>query len=286
MNIGVYVSSQYGDYYDFSERLSRILKRYTSSPVLLGVYSNMKDTGYELLRRYAEEHRIRLKTYTAEWKRTDDRRFIGKRKQSLGGVIAIYHCVHNSERTIAFNSGGKGTAAFIRMSARLRRPCDVIKVDPFAKRKTPADTTQRKPTATSTAVKAEPPKTADTPKIQRNISAKPTAAQKDTTHQGMSTVAKSTAVQNVPNHQNTPQKQQPSPQQTAQPQQPQPQQQPQPAKNAAIQQTSQSQNASRPTPSPLPPQTEQQQPKPIQRQISTTDANAQNDAEEKQEAIR
>ncbi len=284
MNIGVYVSSQYGDYYDFSERLSRILKRYTSSPVLLGVYSNTKDTGYELLRRYAEEHRIHLKTYTAEWKRTDDRRFIGKRKQSLGGVIAIYHCVHNSERTIAFNSGGKGTAAFIRMSARLKRPCDVIKVDPFAKIKTTVGTTQRKPTATSTAVKAEPPKTAETPKIQRNIPAKPTAAQKDATHQGMPTVAKSATVQNVPNQQSTPQKQQPSPQQTAQPQQPQPQP-PQPTQNATIQQTSQPQTASLPTPPPLPPQPEQQ-PKPIQRQISTTDANAQNDAEEKQEAIR
>ena len=279
MNIGVYVSSQYGDYYDFSERLSRILKRYTSTPVLLGVYSNMKDTGYELLRRYAEEHRIHLKTYTAEWKRIDDRRFIGKRKQSLGGVIAIYHCVHNSERTIAFNSGGKGTAAFIRMSARLRRPCDVIKVDPFAKRKTPTDSTLRKTTVVAPTAKAEPPKTAETPKIQRNIPAKPTATQKDTNPQNTPSVAKSATVHNVPNQQNTFQRQQPSPQQTAQPQQPQPTQ------NAASQPMPQT--ANQPTTPPLPQQPEQQQQsKPIQRQMPPTNPNAQNDAEGKQEAAR
>ena len=134
MNIGVYVSSQYGDYYEFSQLLSKQIRKYTQNPVLLGVISNNKDTGYELLRRYAEEHRIHLKAYTAEWKRTDDRRFRSKKNgKSLGGVIAIYHCVHNSERTIAFNSGGKGTAAFIKMSNRLHRPCDVIAVNPFKK---------------------------------------------------------------------------------------------------------------------------------------------------------
>lgn len=137
MNIGVYVSSQYDDYYEFSKRLSSALKRYTNSPVLLGICSNTKKTGYDLLRRYAEEHHVHLKTYTAEWRRRDSKRFVGKRGQSLGGVIAIYHCVRNSERTIAFNSGGKGTASFIRMSRRLKRPCDVISVNPFAKHAEP-----------------------------------------------------------------------------------------------------------------------------------------------------
>ncbi len=165
MNIGVYVSSQYGDYYEFSKKLASVIMKYTKDPVLLGVYSNTKDTGYELLRRYAEEKRIHLKTYTSEWRRRDDKRFIGKRGQSLGGVIAIYHCVHNSEKTIAFNSGGKGTAAFIKMSDRLERPCDVIQVDPFKKPRIQRNIKQKD-------VEKEPlgvEKTPDSEKIQRNI---------------------------------------------------------------------------------------------------------------------
>ena len=185
MNIGVYVSSQYGDYYEFSQLLSKQIRKYTQNPVLLGVISNNKDTGYELLRRYAEEHRIHLKAYTAEWRRADDRRFRSKKNgKSLGGVIAIYHCVHNSERTIAFNSGGKGTATFIKMSNRLHRPCDVIAVNPFKKVYNPrfnhqftepkADTKDSKyyidPTQkpTNNIQKTVP----DSLKIQRNIPAK------------------------------------------------------------------------------------------------------------------
>ena len=159
------MSSQYGDYYEFSKKLASVIRKYTKDPVLLGVYSNTKDTGYELLRRYAEEKRIHLKTYTSEWKRRDDKRFIGKRGQSLGGVIAIYHCVHNSERTIAFNSGGKGTAAFIKMSDRLERPCDVIQVNPFKKQRIQRNIKQKD-------VEMEPlgvEKTPDSEKIQRNI---------------------------------------------------------------------------------------------------------------------
>lgn len=277
MNIGVYVSSQYGDYYDFSERLVALLKKYTNSPVLLGVFSNMKDTGYELLRKYAEEHRIHLKTYTAEWKRTDDRRFIGKRKQSLGGVIAIYHCVHNSERTIAFDSGGKGTSAFIRMSARLRRPCDIVKVDPFAKRKTPTDGRQ-KPNQTQSVAKTNPPNRQEPPKIQRNIPSTPTVTQQPTQQQSEPTVAKNTTVQSAPSNQDTAQQRQ-MPQRTASPsaqtQSPQDtanqRQQIQPSVNPP-QQTATAQNIT--------------QDKQIQRQIPAATPETKNNVEKEQETVR
>lgn len=123
MNIAVYVTSNYSNYDRLSKMLSSYIRKYTTSPVLITALSpsTKPNHGNLLVKRYADENRIRCKVYETEW---------NKWKKSAGS-IASYHMNHNSERSIVFWDGlSRGCKNYLMMTQRLNRPCDLIRVNP------------------------------------------------------------------------------------------------------------------------------------------------------------
>lgn len=116
MNIAVYVTSKYNNYEELSKLLDDHIRKVTTSPVLL-----LTDTGdgNKLVKQYADDHNIQSKVYSTEWGRFGH----------TAGVIAVYHMLHNSERGICLWNGlSRGCRAFLKMSQRLNRNVDLIRV--------------------------------------------------------------------------------------------------------------------------------------------------------------
>jgi hypothetical protein len=116
MNIAVYVTSKYNNYEELSKLLDDHIRKVTTSPVLL-----LTDTGEgnKLVKQYADDHNIQSKIYSTEWGRFGH----------TAGVIAVYHMLHNSERGICLWNGlSRGCRAFLKMSQRLNRNVDLIRV--------------------------------------------------------------------------------------------------------------------------------------------------------------
>jgi len=123
MNIGVYVTSNYANYDRLSKMLTTYIRKYTTSPVILTALSpsTKPDHGNNLVKRYADENHIRCKVYETEW---------NKWKRSAGSIVS-YHMNHNSERSFVFWDGlSKGCRNYLNMTRRMRRPCDLIRVNP------------------------------------------------------------------------------------------------------------------------------------------------------------
>lgn len=123
MNIAVYVTSNYANYDRLSQMLSKCLRRYTTDPVILTSISKSTKPGHGnlLVKRYADENHLRCKVYETEW---------AKWRRSAGS-IASYHMNHNSERAVVMWDGlSKGCRNFLQLARRLRRPCDLIRVNP------------------------------------------------------------------------------------------------------------------------------------------------------------
>lgn len=132
MNIAVYVTSNYSNYDELSKLLTSYIRKYTNSPILLTAHSKSTkpDHGNLLVKRYADENHIRCKVYETEWDKWN----------RSAGSIASYHMNHNSERSIVFWDGlSKGCRNFLLMTQRLRRPCDLIRVNPNKKGSTIPD---------------------------------------------------------------------------------------------------------------------------------------------------
>ena len=137
MNIGVYVSSNYSNYDRLSKMLTSYIRKYTTSPVILTALSPSTKPGHgnNLVKRYADENHIRCKVYETEW---------NKWKKSAGS-IASYHINHNSERSLVFWDGlSKGCRNYLNMTNRLRRPCDLIRVNPNDVEKTSPSEQEKK----------------------------------------------------------------------------------------------------------------------------------------------
>lgn len=123
MNIAVYVTSNYANYDRLSQMLTKCLRRYTTDPVILTSISKSTKPGHGnlLVKRYADENHLRCKVYETEW---------AKWRRSAGS-IASYHMNHNSERAVVMWDGlSKGCRNFLQLARRLRRPCDLIRVNP------------------------------------------------------------------------------------------------------------------------------------------------------------
>ena len=132
MNIAVYVTSNYSNYDELSKLLTSYIRKYTNSPILLTAHSKSTkpDHGNLLVKRYADENHIRCKVYETEWDKWN----------RSAGSIASYHMNHNSERSIVFWDGlSRGCRNFLLMTQRLRRPCDLIRVNPNKKGSTIPD---------------------------------------------------------------------------------------------------------------------------------------------------
>ena len=123
MNIAVYVTSNYQNYDKLSQLLNTYLRKYTTTPVIITAFSTSTkpNHGNLLVKKYADDNRIKCKVYETNW---------SKWKKSAGS-IASYHMNHNSERSIVFWDGlSKGCKNYLKMTQRLHRPCDLIRVNP------------------------------------------------------------------------------------------------------------------------------------------------------------
>lgn len=182
MNIAVYVTSNYSNYDRLSKMLSSYIRKYTTSPVLITALSpsTKPNHGNLLVKRYADENRIRCKVYETEW---------NKWKKSAGS-IASYHMNHNSERSIVFWDGlSRGCKNYLMMTQRLNRPCDLIRVNPNdgveVAPKNPA-LKEPLPTTNTPPSKGVVPATPQGDEHQHEVQSHPTTAEPSSPHASVS----------------------------------------------------------------------------------------------------